>query len=192
MSDLQTFIRSRYMALALLVFALIAVVGALSQPFVSLHSSQAAAIEIKQEQIAQYQNLAGSQQSLQQELAQLQRRNPAAAYYVQGETPALAAARMRQFVKQVVDRNGGELISTQIVQQDEEGAENSARLRVHLRTDLNASAQILYLLESGKPLLFLDKLTISSRLVRGRAKAGSPQVSLDMNFDVTGFLQEGA
>jgi general secretion pathway protein M len=99
---------------------------------------------------------------------------------------------MRQFVKQVVDRNGGELISTQIVQQDEEGAQNSARLRVHLRTDLNASAQILYLLESGKPLLFLDKLTISSRLVRGAAKAGSPQVSLDMNFDVTGFLQEGA
>ena len=192
MADWSKIITSRYTALVLLVLVLIAVLAAFNFPIVSLYLSQATAIEEKHTQIARYQALADSQEALTQELAQLQRRNPAAAYYVQGETPALAAARMQQFVKQVVGQNGGELISTQILQQDDEESANSASLRVHLRTDMAASSRILYLLESGKPLLFLDNLTISARLARGKVSNVSPRVSLDMNFDVTGYLREGA
>ncbi len=182
--------QSRYTALALLIIVVVGLLAALSYPWVAAYTSQAVEIEDKQREIAAYRRLAGSEDTMQQELAALKRRNPAAGYFVNGETRALAAAKMQQYLKQIVDQNGGELISTQIVQQDE--SEGSATLRVFLRTGADASPQILYLLESGRPLLFIDKLTISARLARGSTPGATPLVSLDMNFDVTGYFQEGA
>lgn len=183
--------QSRYLALGLFVVAVSLVVAAMCWPWLATHASQAAELEHKQRQIAVYSGLAASEGSMQQQLTSLQRRNPAAGFYVTGETPALASARMQQYVRQVVDQNGGELISTQVKGGDE-GTENSTSLSVHLRTDMGSLPQILYMLESGKPLLFLDNMTISARLVRATSAGSPPRVSLDMNFDVTGYLQEEA
>jgi len=182
----------RYLALLLLVLVVVSVTSLFSYPYVAALSSQGDAIAQKQKQIELYRQLASSEDVLRQELALLQRRNPAAGYYVAGETSALASASMQQYVKQIVDRNGGELTSTRVVQQDDNGAANSATLNVLLRTDMNTSTQILYLLESGKPLLFLDNLTINTRLVRGGGTSTTPLVALDISFDVTGYMQEGA
>lgn len=183
--------QSRYLALLLLLFVVASFVSLLIFPYVSAYSAQAGEIDRKQRQITTYEQLAASEDALQQELALLKRSNPAAAYFVDGETPALASARMQQYVKQIIERNGGELISTQIVQQETASDASSTTLNVTLRTDVNASSQILYLLESGKPLLFLDKVTISTRLVRGTGTTATPQIALDMSFDVTGYLREG-
>jgi len=188
MSKLQ----SRYLALFLLLVATTAVLWLLCYPLVSLYVSQSVLIERKESQIVRYRQLAESQESLEQELALLKRRSPAAAYYVAGETPALASARMQQYLKQIVERNGGELTSTQILTRDDGDESNSTSLKVRLTADLNASWQILYALESGRPMLFLDNLVISARPVRGRAAKGAPEISLDLNFDMTGYLREGA
>ena len=185
-------LQSRYAALLILVMAAVIAVGSLCYPLVSLYSSQAAALQSKQSQVVRYRQLANGQNSLQQELAQLQRRSPAAAYFVAGETAALASARMQQYLKQIVERNGGELISTQILQPDESSAGNQTSLKVSLRTNMEKSPQILYALESGRPLLFIDNLVISARRVRGATAGAAPQVSLEMSFDLIGYVQEGA
>jgi general secretion pathway protein M len=188
MSKLQ----SRYAALFLLVMTVALAIGLLLYPLISLYGSQTTALERAQNQVVRYQQLADGQNSLQQELAQLKRRSPAAAYYVAGETPALASAKMQQYLKQIVERNGGELISTQILEQDESSVGKQTSLKVNLRANMNTSPQILYSLESGRPLLFLDNLVISARRVRGTTAGAAPQVSLDMSFELTGFIQEGA
>jgi general secretion pathway protein M len=184
-------LQSRYLALGLFVVAVSIAVAAMCWPWLATHSAQAAELEHKQRQIAVYRGLAASEGSMQQQLTALQRRNPAAGFYVTGDTPALASARMQQYVRQVVDQNGGELISTQVAASDESTG-NVTRLSVHLRADIGALPQILYMLESGKPLLVLDDMTISARLVRAVSAGSPPRVSLDMNFDVTGYLQEDA
>ena len=184
--------QSRYAALSLLVLGTIAVVGLLCYPLVSLYVSQSTLVERKVSQIGRYRQVSENQESLEQELALLKRRSPAASYYVAGETSALASARMQQYLKQVVQQNGGELISTQILKEDEPEAAGSTSLRVHLRAELESSWQILYALESGRPLLFLDNVVITARPVRGGNTAVAPSISLDLNFDVTGYLREGA
>ena len=184
--------QSRYAALSLLVVGTIAVVGLLCYPLVSLHVSQSTLIERKESQIGRYRQVSENQESLEQELALLKRRSPAASYYVAGETLALASARMQQYLKQVVQRNDGELISTQILKEDEPESAGSTSLRVHLRAELESSWQIIYDLESGRPLLFLDNVVISARPVRGKKPTDAPIISLDLNFEVTGYLREGA
>jgi general secretion pathway protein M len=184
--------QSRYVALSLLVLGTIAVIWLLCYPLVSFYVSQSALIERKEGQIARYRQVSENQEALEQELALLKRRSPAASYYVAGETSALASAKMQQYLKQIVQRNGGELISTQVLKEDEPESAGSTSLRVHLRAELESSWQILYVLESGRPLLFLDNIVISARPVRGRKVTDAPIISLDMNFDVTGYLREGA
>ena len=149
-------LHSRYAALFLLLLGASSSIWLLCYPLVSLQSSQSENIQRKENQVARYRQLAESQGSLQQELAQLKRSSPGATYYVAGETPALASARMQQYLKQIVERNGGELISTQILSQKDPDSANSTSLKVHLTAGLNASWQILYALESGRPMLFLD------------------------------------
>jgi general secretion pathway protein M len=188
----MTTVQSRYAALSLLVLVTVAILWMLFYPLVSLHGSQAFNVQRKENQISRYQQIADSQESLEEELALLKRRSPAAAYYVAGETSALASARMQQYLKQIVQKNGGELISTQILTEEDAESADSTSLRVHLRADLNASWQILYALESGRPMLFLDDIIISARPVRARKPTDMPTISLDLNFDVTGYLQEGA
>jgi len=187
-----TKMQSRITALALLFLAMGLALWLLFYPLVSIHVAQAQEIQRKENQISRYQQLADSQEALQSELALLRRRNPAATYYVAGETPALASAKMQQYLKQIVERNGGELISTQITTTDEEADAASSILKVHLRADIDATAQIVYLLESGRPLLFIDDLSISARRVRGAAAGAPPVIALDLSFELTGYLQEGA
>ena len=187
-----TRMQSRILALALLLLMLGITLWLMVYPLVSFHVAQSAGITRKQEQIALYETMANSQQALKSELVSLRSRNPAATYYVAGETPALASAKMQQYLKQVVERNGGELISTQIVSSDETDSEKSSSLKVHLRSDISAATQIIYTLESGRPLLFIDDLVISARRVRGAAAGAPPLISLDLNFELTGYLQEGA
>lgn len=188
----MTPVQSRYLALGLFVVVASVVIAVFSWPWMATYSTQQAELEHKQKQIGIYRQLSASEGAMKQELTLLQRRNPTAAFYVAGETQALASARMQQYVKQIVDQQGGELISTQVVKKDDDGVGNKARLNVHLRSDMGSSSRILYMLESGKPLLFLDNLSISARLVRGTTVGAAPLVSLDMSFDVTGYLQEGA
>jgi len=187
-----TKMQSRILAIALLFLVLGTALWLMVYPMVSVHAAQSSEIARKEVQIARFEKLAESQEALQGELASLRRRNPAATYYVAGDTPALASAKMQQYLKQVVERNGGELISTQIVNSDEESDAASSSLKVHLRADVDATAQIVYLLESGRPLLFIDDLSISARRVRGTTAGAPPIISLDLSFELTGYLQEGA
>lgn len=184
--------QSRVLALTLTILVLGAALWLVVYPLVSVHAAQSGEIRKKELQVARYAELAAGQEALERELEAVKRRNPAATYYVAGETPALASAKMQQYLKQIVERNGGELISTQIVSSEEAGSARSSSLKVHLRSDINAGAQIIYTLESGRPLLFIDNLSISARRVRGAAADAPPSVSLDLNFELTGYLQEGA
>jgi len=188
----MTKVQSRILAFALLFLVLGTALWLMIYPMVSLYLAQSDEMARKEIRIARYEELAESQETLQGELASLRRRNPAATYYVAGDTPALASAKMQQYLKQIVERNGGELISTQIIDSIRESEAASSSLKVHLRANVDAAAQIVYLLESGRPLLFIDDLSISARRARGTTAGAPPVISLDLSFALTGYLQEGA
>lgn len=185
MTDLS--LRSRRYAIALLLAAVLVVGLVVLGPPVALYHAQATAIEDGMRELTTYRRLVGQKAELEQQLAGLSRRNVTSKYYVQGATPALASANIQKYIKNIVTRNGAEVISTQIVSAQGDAQGNEVSLRVHMRADIDAAIAILHSVESGRPMLFVDELAINARPVRGRTPEDPPTVQLDMQFELKGY-----
>ena len=54
-------------------------------------------------------------------------------------------------------------------------------------------AEVLHVLEEGRPLLFVENLSIrSNKRVRGRRSNRVTEYTLDTTFDLVGFLRGGS
>ena len=179
---------SRILALGLLglVVSLMAII--LFGPVVALHQAQAQKIDDKSRELVTYRRMAAGQAEIERQLSALKRRSAATDYYVTGTTPALASANMQKHLKNIVTRNGAEVISTQISTRNDAENNDLVSLKVHLRADINAAMVILHGLESGRPMLFVDELVISARPVRGRTPEDPPTVQLDLQFEIDGYV----
>ncbi len=184
--------QSRILALLILAIAVSGALWLISAPWLATFSSQRDQIARLQTRIAASSRLAEQQDAMQRHLEAVQRQSPAVTYYVAGETPAIASAKLQQYVKQILDRFGGELVSTQILDDNVDDGNDAIRLKLHIKVGHEGSWQVLYALESGRPMLFVDNLSISARPVPVRSQGNRPALELDLQFDVTGYLVEGA
>jgi general secretion pathway protein M len=146
-------------------------------------------------QLGRFQALAATRPELERQLEQLRLESRNAAFYLKADTPALAGAELQNQVKQVVEAQGGKLTSTQILKvADEEGA-TRVSIRVRMTGDTETLLNVLYGLENGQPLLFLDNLSVRARRVSTRRSRRAKTVQrdpLDINFDLSGYLSQGA
>jgi len=182
--------RSRSLALGLLAGLMMAVIVVIALPVYATLQKQAQAIETEGQKLGVYQGLAESRPALEAELARLQTRSQSINFYVQGETRPLASANMQKLVQTLIDRNGAEAVSSLALAPPEGGEQGLVGIKVHLRADLKAAVSILYALEAGKPMLFVRDLVISARPVRGAKPGDPPDVQLDMQFDLEGYIRE--
>ena len=106
--------------------------------------------------------------------------------YLKGRTGALAAAELQQQIKGIVGTARGQLVSTQTLPVEESSPTSKITVRVRMRTDTDAMLKVLHSLESGKPLLFVENLTIR-RYQRRRKQQGN---QLDVNFDLSGYMRQ--
>jgi len=182
--------RSRSLALGLFVCVVLGSVALVAWPVYATLQDQALAIETEGQRLGVYKSLAESRPALEAELARLQSRSQAINLYVQGETRPLASANMQKLVQTLIDRNGAEAVSSLALAPREAGEQGLVGIKVHLRADLKAAVSILYTLEAGKPMLFVRNLVISARPVRGAKPGDPPEVQLDMQFDLEGYIRE--
>ncbi|WP_341502592.1 type II secretion system protein GspM [Gallaecimonas sp. GXIMD4217] len=182
------------LALALLVMLLWLLYRVLLGPwFESLQQSGATLARLEKAHDV-YQRLAAQEQQLQDKLQALQASNPAEGLYLSETKEALAAARLQQLINGAVEQGGGQLISTQTVQRYQEGGLPQVTVAVHLRGEIQELVSLLYTLESNKPLLFLENLTINANPRRQTARGSRRNVqqlpSLDIRFELTGFMSK--
>ena len=190
--------QQRILAIGLLVVLLGAGYLTLVQPIVSVHQRYNERIHELQDRLASYKKIASRRVSLQKEFDRIKRQASATqAGYFKGKTQSLAGAELQNRVKQVVESAGGNLISTQILQaQDEsqEGKDKNTPPRVTIRIQMTGSVEtvqkVFYKLESGQPRLFIDNayLRVKSPYLMGPNRQQSDQ--LDVRFNLYGFLQE--
>lgn len=182
--------RSRYAALALFGALIVCVFGFIVLPLVNEYSILASSVEQKRSTLARYRALAAQHETLRDRLGNVERQSRNRALYVAGTTAALASANMQKRLKSLVDRAGGELISTQQMGETADDLYPSAALRVRMRAEIEAMTKLLYQLEQGQPMFFLDDLSINARPLRSAAQADSMQGILDVSFTITGYLAE--
>jgi general secretion pathway protein M len=181
----------RLAALGLLCALILFVVAGIVLPLVGLYSSSAVYGSELRARLAQLTLLAANDAALKGQLQRVRRSDPAGGYFLTGSTPSLALAKLQQMVKQLAERNGGELVSTQnVTAEDKQTGPIPVSMKVHVRGDVRTLLDLLYALESGRPMLFLDNIIVTANPAgQSLTESGPGARVLDIRFDLLGYLR---
>lgn len=184
----------RVLALALLLLVVALIYGLVVEGLIGRYHYYQNSVMQHQEQLAQLERVAATQEALQQRIAAVQRDPGIAAQYLAQSNPALAAAELQQRLKTVVDATGATLQSTQALPPVDEGAAIKVTVSALFSGDTGSLQQVLYALESQTPLLFVDNLEVSGRITRPRLPSGRyanyTRIQLSAQFEVSGYLRK--
>lgn len=111
--------------------------------------------------------------------------------YLQGPSEALVSADLQNRVKMVVQENGGELNSTQVLEPTSEETFRRLSVRVRMSGGSEALYKVLYALETERPFLFIDNIDINARTMRVREGQGET-IELMVSFDLFGYMRPAA
>lgn len=145
-------------------------------------------------QYAKFQHIVQQSGALQEELAQLQNAQTDQSGFLEEKPEALAAADLQKQIKTLIDTNGGNLISTQVVKSraGETGVFPEVTIKVHMRSDIEALQKLLYQLASSETVLQVDNLLIQKRRQGGGRRARRDANLLEIRFDTTGYIYQAA
>ncbi len=184
-----------FRAFGILLLLVLGLNLAITWPWLSLNGDYNETLSEITDQIRRFQDLQAQGPQLQARLRSLDREVGSASFYVNAGTPALAAAALQKQVKTAVDGAGGKLTSTQNLPLKEEGNAQRVAILVRMSGDVDALFKVVYDLEAASPLLFIDNLTVRNRPAPRRRRSRRPQpatnkYSLDISFELTGYLRE--
>lgn len=114
-------------------------------------------------------------------------------HFLKGTTSALASAELQDQVRQVVEANGGRLISASANPHKDDGAYRFANANFQLNISNINLRRMLHELEAREPYLFNDNLVIRSQVPFGyRPPAGVAEPELFVQMDVSAIAHIGA
>ncbi len=184
--------RHCYAAAGLLAVIAFIVGAAVLTPWWSRMSEYDDRIATLLSQLERYRAVAARGPDLESQLIGARQQLQRSDYYINATTTALAAAELQRKAKQVVEQAGGTLVSTQNLAAAQENPDRLA-VRVRMNGGADILAEVLHALEEGRPLLFVENLSIrSNKRVRGRRSNRVTQYTLDSTFDLVGFLRGAA
>lgn len=185
---------SRTAALGLLAAVAIGGYVLVVEPVLDAFRANAEAIERSEDLLQRQQALAAQRPQLVARLAEEEQRAATLTGYLEGPSDALAAARLQDRVRTLVEAAGGELRSTQILPAEAVEASPGTRrasLRVQLVVAIDGLAVFLHGLETGQPYVLIDELNIRSQRARRRQEPdGAP--ALDVSLQLSGFVRSAA
>ncbi len=192
----------RLLALAVLSVVLILIFILLINPLLSRYLQYGESIDSMQNQLDVYQRLSEGREQLETQLQQLQTMDTDQEFYLPESKPALAAARLQQYLSDIIKISGGQVISTQILNQQPQEQLAGIAIQVHMQLEIGELVTLLHGIESGRPLLFVDDLVITTntrqkrqrqRQVNPNRHRSAPVVearSLDVRFELVGYASK--
>jgi len=148
-------------------------------------------IEKLSDQLERYRSLAETLPAFEARLARIENDPALGSYYLPGQTDNLAAAELQNQLKQMVEGSGGTLVSSQLLPSADKGEVHAVSVSLRLNCSTDELFDILYKIESARPLLFVD--TLSVREQRRRRRRGGQQEDtvgdLSVRIDVYGYIR---
>ena len=183
---------SRLAALLLLVTAILAGYTLLVEPMVIGYTETHRQIDEMRDQLAHLERAAAAQPALARQLKDFQEQQQSRGYFLSGTTDALAAASLQDRVHDLVTVSGGTLKSVEPMPGIEEQGLTRVTLRVQMAATNATLFDVLYALESGNPILFVDNLDIQNHTnAGGESDTGNEAGDLTVAFDLSGYLPKG-
>ena len=186
--------QSRLLAALLLLLLVALLIGGIAIPVWSMNRHYDELITGMSDQLEIYKRVATHSDEYQAEYQGLVRLQQQDKRYLQGATESLATAELQRTVKQVAGGRNGDVISTQVVQTAEEEGFTKVAIRIRMKSTLEDMVAIFHSLESGKPYLFVDDVTIRSRPVARRRLSAFKDLNqalsvLDIDFRLSGYMR---
>jgi general secretion pathway protein M len=182
----------RGLALTILAALLLGVYGFAVEPFISDFKRDSQSIDQLHMVLARYEKAGRELPDLTTRLEELRQRGPAQAGYLDGQNETVTAAILQDRLKSLVQSHGGMLKSTQVMAGKDDGEAKRVTVRGEMIATVATLQRVIYDLEAGLPILFIDNLDVRT-IVRSRGAADPDQdTQIEIHFDVYGYMRRAA
>lgn len=182
----------RLVAIMLVPLMLGAIYVLIIEPVAGAYRDAAARITDTHAQVVHLRRLAALRPGLAAQVDALEHRQDVDGYYLAGGTDALAAVALQDRVKEVVGSRGAAVRSMQPLAGTDERGFRRVTVRVQLTATTESLFHVLYGLESGRPLVFIDNFDVQNRAQPVPGQDGTnPSLEdpvLVVAFDLYGYL----
>jgi len=189
--------QSRPLAIGLLVVAAVLVYFLFFHWFVVKHVRLGGEIDRLEAQIARYKGTVELADPMRERLSELRASQMDSALFVEGEDPNIATAELIRMLRDWVDRSAGDaelcnITNTSPRRYSDPERFLSVRVNVRMQCPLDDFMRILYEMETGVPLVFVDNMMINQRLTPEQSgrRGSTPYGQLDIRFEMYGYLNE--
>lgn len=174
------------LAIGLLLIVVLLIIQILIAPLVSSSHLYKEEISDLQFKLSKYQQAVDNKAELENQLNALKAELASGKLFQSNIAPGVVAASLQNQIRQIVEKAGGQLISTQVLTEKKEDSFTRVSVNVRLTGNDQVLQRLLFHIESAKPLLLINKIALSSN--RRRHKAGAKLNRLNMSLEIATYL----
>jgi len=183
--------QNKTLALSLLLGLVALIIAIIAVPVFLLHRHYDQAIEQQLDLLARYSRIGATAPGLAQQLETLKAKS-ARGFFLKSPVPALAVSEMQEIVKGVAESNGGKVSSMQIPMHQDDGNYRKVTVNIQMSAKISAAQKIFYVLETQRPYLILDNVSIRATSWQGQRDLNAPEPEFLVQFDAAGYVALGA
>lgn len=189
---------SRFAALSLLLLLVLFLLFYLLLPLLRLYGDKSEQVADLADQLRRFEYLVANEDTINAELKRIEEMGSDGDLFLSGNKLSIASANLREFINEAVKRSGGQLVSSQDYEADPVPSATPVGLRFQVSGEVQNLVDLLYELESARPAIFIDELSVTSSSTRIRSSrvrnsrsaslSRANLNSLDIRMDVVGYL----
>ena len=185
-----------FISVSILILVLALLYYLLIFPAINSHAELNEQFDDLQFQYSRFSRSINQIESIKEQLQNFQQSQTDQSGFLEEKSEALAAADLQTQIKNLIESSDANLVSTQVIRNQTEDIFPSVTIKVHMRSNIESTQQVLHQLESDKTILLIDNLYIQmrnqsvSRNARTRLR-NRQRVNLgtmDVRFEITGFI----
>jgi general secretion pathway protein M len=181
---------SRLAALLILVIAMMGGYTFVVEPIIIGYGETNRQIDEVHDQLGRFERAAAMRPAIIKQMKEFEAQRKSLGYFLMGSTDAVAAAGLQDQIHTLIDDKGGTLHSVQPMPGVEEDGLTRITLQVQMSGTTDTLLDVLYALEFGNPILFVDDLDIQNRDIAADPGAQDGGI-LTVSFDLSGYLPKG-
>ena len=179
--------QQRWLAIGLLLGIMLSLALLVLMPWYNSLSKTLDDIDEQVFRDKRYQSVIASREDVLIEIEQGRAEINALGYFSDQQKPSLAAAELQRRIKAIVQEAGGETSSTQVLPNKDQESLVRITVKVKLTGEMPMLKHILFEVETAKPLMMVESLTIvpgpkrRDRKTRKRVATGKIVVTLEVS-----------
>ncbi len=177
----------RILAVAILALLLALLWRSALQPAWHQWTNGAEQIDELRANISRFRAMATSRDQFEEALIEVRSRSGVDDALMKFSSVTLAAARLQQNVKSLVEGAGGSVVSSQPTDAPDTGPFARVQLSVRLLVSIAALQQVMHAIESQRPMVIIEEVLVLSRSRRNTRRRVNND-TLDVRMSVVGFV----